>query len=274
MTSLGSSDPIIVSRESAESADPQAIVQCNVDVVNALRKALLLPEEISQDAWLSYYVDYYLAQVQNGGFSQFVYNSKWADRVIVLVTEGLVSMGAKRHFALFKEGASLVNSFGTRIRAFFSSDYFGTNAGRDRLDGITNRFYEVDRVEGLLGLNANWLKSHPNLKLLPEQELRGAVERRASLIPDLAQREALARSNEPVWLRNIRALCALSGQSLVRLNAGTGQAYEGKTVFAHHFSTDRGHHYMIEVDGKALLFNGTTNVRVAELPLHQPGGVA
>ena len=75
MSLLSSSDSVVVSRESLESTDPRALIDSNIGFVNTLLAEHLLPEEISQDAWRSYYVDYYFAQIANGGFSQFVYNS-------------------------------------------------------------------------------------------------------------------------------------------------------------------------------------------------------
>ena len=267
MSHLGSTDPVVVSRESFDHPEPGAVVQSNIDVVNALSRALFRPDEISRDAWRSYYVDYYLSELRNGGFSQFVYNSEWDERVIALVVEGLACIGANRHLALFKQVESLVASSGAQVTAFLSSDYFGPNAERDRFDAITEQFYEINEVEDLLGRNARWLKSLSNLQVLTRADLQAAIEQRATALPDRAEREARARANEPAWLQTIRALCAACGQRLVRLNAGKAQTFEGRQVFAHHFVTDKGRHYMVELEGKALLFSGKRHVRVAEIPL-------
>jgi hypothetical protein len=56
---------------------------------------------VSHDALLSYYVDYYLAEVNNGGFAQFVYNTAWKPRVVALVKQGLSAIGALKHAELF-----------------------------------------------------------------------------------------------------------------------------------------------------------------------------
>ena len=70
-------DPnVVVSAESVASADPAEIIHSNIAFVNALFAEQVRPEEIASDALRSYHVDYYLAQVENGGFSQFVYNSR------------------------------------------------------------------------------------------------------------------------------------------------------------------------------------------------------
>ena len=66
---LGPNDVVVLSRESLESADARATIALNIDFANALFEELLEPEEVSHDALLSYYVDYYLAEVNNGGFA-------------------------------------------------------------------------------------------------------------------------------------------------------------------------------------------------------------
>lgn len=266
MSILSPSDVVVISRESLASEEQRAVIESSVAFVNSLLKAHLRADEISLNAWRSYYVDYYLAQIENGGFSQFVYNSKWEGRVVEFVRGGLKAMGARHHLALFEEGESLVTSFGARLRAFFSEAYFGTNRNRDRLDAITKRFYKLNEAENLENLNAVWLRSLPDLEILSEGEMLQAMAVRAAGVPDRERRAADARAKEPAWLKQIRALCSVSGQELIRLNAGAGYSYEGKNVFAHHFSTDKGHHFMIEVDGRALLFNGTTNEKLAEVP--------
>ena len=57
---------------------------------------MLEPEEVSHDALLSYYVDYYLAEVTNAGFAQFVYNTGWKPRVVALVKDRSISGSWRR----------------------------------------------------------------------------------------------------------------------------------------------------------------------------------
>lgn len=97
---------------------------------------------MSRGALKSYYVDYYLAQVNNGGFSQFLYNSRWHSGTIGLLREGLVATNAKKHLALFEEGAALVASLGEAgLEGYLDSDYFGGGRGTGkRLSAIDERF--------------------------------------------------------------------------------------------------------------------------------------
>jgi Domain of unknown function (DUF4375) len=220
MTILTPNDAVVVSRDSVDSEDVRAVIDSNIDFVNALRREYLTFDEISRDAWRSYYIDYYFGQVMNGGFSQFVYNTKWQSPAVDLVKEGLRTVEATRHLELFRQGEGIVTSFGARLRKFFCSDYFGTNRNREQLDLITNRFYNLDKEESLEKLNASWLKTLPNLLVLSSEDMKQALAARANAVPNREQRIAKARANEPDWLKQIRALCAQAGQELSDLNAG------------------------------------------------------
>ena len=63
-----SPDAIVVSEKSLQSKEAEDIVESNILFVNALLGEYLTEEEVSADALRSYYVDYYLTQVNNGGF--------------------------------------------------------------------------------------------------------------------------------------------------------------------------------------------------------------
>src|SRR5713226_504547 len=100
-----SRDAVVVADACFRSDEPGEIVESNISFLNALFEEYLTAEEVSADALRSYCVDYYLAQVNNGGFSQFVYNSRWSPQVVSFVREGLQAMEAKLHLEVFEEGA-------------------------------------------------------------------------------------------------------------------------------------------------------------------------
>ena len=258
---------VIVSDQSFASADPFDIVSSNIEVVNALFGEHLRVDELAPDALRSYYVDYYLAQVNNGGFAQFVYNSHWSPLMNAFIREGLLAMKAVGHLALFNESAALVERLGAdRLQTFFESEYFGTNAERDSLDANNERFYTLSESEELVALNAAWLRSLAGLKVMTTDEIKAEVARRGAALPDRAQRVRAAREAEPRYMKLIRALCGAAGHELSRINAGDPtHEHNGKRVLAWHFSTDKGHHYMVDADGKASMFNGTTKEMVTEI---------
>src|SRR5215470_8735909 len=255
---------VIVSDQSFASTDPYDIISSNIELVNALFGEYLRPEEIAPDALRSYYVDYYLAQVENGGFSQFVYNSHWSPLMNGFIREGLAGMKAVRQLALFNESAALVDRMDPdRLQTFFESDYFDTNPTRDALDANNDRFSELSETENLIALNAAWLRGLPNLRTMTADEIKAEVARCAAALPDRAERVRAALASEPRYMKLIRALCGAAGHELSRVTGGDPtHEHNGTRVLAWHFLTDKGHHYMVDADGKAVMFDGTTKAVV------------
>ncbi len=258
---------VLVSQEALASNDPYDLIYSNIEVVNAQLEEHLKHEEISTDALRSYYVDFFLAQLNNGGFSQFVYNSGWGE-CIDYITDGFEAMGATRHLELFEDAARKMRERPgiEGLKRFFESDYFDENPERDILDEFNDGFFALEESEDLIELNAAWLRGLPHLAALSKQEIAEEVEQRAQAIPDREARIAEALAAEPRYMKVIRALCASAGHELDRVTAGDPSGeYKGQPVLAWHFLTDQGHHHMVDLDGKAIMFKGDTEEVVCEI---------
>src|SRR5262249_54264075 len=126
---------------------------------------------------------------------------------------------------------------------------------------------EAEKKEDLLALNAAWLRKHSQLVVLTAEQMQEEVHRRAQAVPDRERRIAEARANEPRYMKLIRALCHRAVHELQRVTAGDPtRVHEGVRTVAWHFITDKGHHHMIDVAGKAIMFQGfSTTDRVCEV---------
>lgn len=166
-------DKVIVSQDSFNnSSDPSDIIASNISFINVLKEENY-QGEFCHEAELSYYLDYYLAQVKNGGFSQFVYNSGWNDELIALIAEGLEKIQAHQHLDFFNKQVNLVNHYDEmELARFLDGDYFGKNPTREAFNN--DAFFTIK--ENLTELNANWLKSLPNLQTLTIDEMFEAIE--------------------------------------------------------------------------------------------------
>lgn len=258
---------VVVSTESVDSDDPYDIVYSNIIFLNALLEEHFSHHQLSPDALRSYYVDYYLAQVNNGGLSQFVYNSRWEDNTVRYVREGLRAMGAVKHLDLFERNAAIVDRILTEsLQTFLGSEYFGENKERDVLDANNDEFYELSKREDLIRLNAGWLRSLPSLVVKTPDEMKAEVERRSAGLPDREERSKAALLSEPRYMKLIRVLCVQAGQELSRVTAGDPtHSHNGRPTLAWHFITDEGHHYMVDADGKAMMFRGGSHEQIAEI---------
>jgi uncharacterized protein DUF4375 len=271
MVDITDKDAIVVDEKRADSDDSDYdIVQSNIDFINALRRQYHKIDEISQDALRSYEVDYYLAQMLNGGFAQFVKNSGWTSETVRLVRGGLVAIGATGHLELFEEGAILVGSLGdARLKNFFATNIqnYAQSTERAVLAAIDEKFYELDSRESLRRLNRVWVRTHPKLVQASSEQIGAEIQRRAGLVPDRAKRIADAEANAPRYLKLIRALVAKAGQQLQRVTAGDPtRAFEGTQTTAWYFLTDQGLFHMVDAGKKAIMFRGrSTTDRICEI---------
>jgi len=267
---------VVVSKDSFNSNTVRRIVDSNISFINVLFEEQFLESEISVNALRSYYIDYYLAQVNNGGFSQFVFNSRWSQSCVRLVRDGLQAIGAVRHLALFQEGEALVVRLADeRLQAFLESDYFGKNVQRDELNVLNGRFFQLKETEDLVALNAAWLRRLPDLVVLDIHEMEAEIKRRVQSIANREQRFAAVRGNAPRYRSLIEALCERSGQVLCRMLASdTSHVHNGVETTAWYFTTDRGPHYMLEVGGRAVMFDKESQAVACELSPQMVGVIA
>ena len=266
-------DVIVVSESSRHSDDPYDIIQSNIDFLNALFNEQVSPDEVSAEAIKSYYVDYYLAQVNNGGFQQFVGNSGFSPELQRIVRAGLKAIGAKRNLELFEEGAALVAA-DAPLGDPLPSDFEDKAAGRDTLNKVNLRFFKLQKTESLVQLNARWLKHHPKLQPLSDARIKEEIARRINSLTDRAARKEQAREQEPRYTKLIRALCAKAGHKLDRITAGDPLgSYQGERVLAWHFLTDKGHFYMVETAEKAVMIDAESMKEIASVDVPQEAGL-
>jgi len=167
-------DKIIVSEGSYESSDPYKLIESNISVINLLQDERIHPEFYHPDSRISYYLDYYLAQYNNGNFSQFVWNSQWENKLNDEIKRGLKMIGAEKHLKLFTEQSNKVDSLPkTQLQDFLKSEYFGVNPTRDFLNN--HEFYDLN--EDLIMLNSQWLRNHSDLKVLSISDMFVELEK-------------------------------------------------------------------------------------------------
>lgn len=166
---------IYVSEASFNDSEAYKIVASNISIVNLVLEEGGTYDQLPTEALQSYFVDYYAAQVNNGNFSQFVYNSKWNTSLNNIVKEGLKNMGAKQQLEFFEGQSQFVEGMDRdELQVYFDSQYFGENEARENLND--NTYFNIYQQENLVELNSAWLKSLPNLKVAPLEEIYTALE--------------------------------------------------------------------------------------------------
>ena len=257
---------ILVKHEDLHSGDKYDLIYSIIEYVNELLVAHYLAQEIPAEALYSYYVDYYLQQILNGGVSQFVYNSNWNPLAIDFVQNGLQVMKAEKNLELFSKINSAVTSLGNDLTQFVTGDYFETRTDiRDFLNKFNDEFYNLQETEDLVEINFNFICGLPNLEVLSNSDWRTQLKKLCDSVPDKENRLRQAAENEPEHIKIIKCLCKEAGQELVKLNAGSFGEYKGNKVFEMHITTTSGHHFAVILDNSALLFDGTSRELVKEI---------
>ena len=126
-----------------------------VDYVNDVQQAgVFARHEMPAKAMQAYHADYYLAQVNNGGHSQFIGNSGELLRTITAdALAGLEAMG--RRWPTAKSCSRWPHGPPRTSPDAGAQDGFGVRA--EPLDGLDTRFYAAEAETPIAPLAARWI---------------------------------------------------------------------------------------------------------------------
>ncbi|EHR01607.1 hypothetical protein Bra471DRAFT_02345 [Bradyrhizobium sp. WSM471] len=181
---------VVVSREALEAArDPQKahyLTGAVVDYVSRIQHfGVYTRGELPAVAIQAYHADFYLAQVCNGGHSQFIGNTGLA----MLPTTsgdalaGLEAMGASAQHQILQEMIAWVEAHPDE--AALQTGFENRAAALSALD---KRFYAVEREQPMIPLAARWIASWPELHAVAQEQYASEIERLAQLNPHLSHR--------------------------------------------------------------------------------------
>ncbi|MEM8793634.1 MAG: DUF4375 domain-containing protein [Pseudomonadota bacterium] len=237
------------------------VVSAVVDYVNAMiEHGLYSVDEIPQKAMHAYHADYYLAQVNNGGHSQFIHNSGNAAEVTWRnAARGLESMGAYGHFQILAKMLAWVEANPEETAA-----QTGFSGGRAKeLDDLDSAFYALDKTENMSQLNAAWIKSWPELQVLADERYPEALRQVASMNP---KRETRLRARELARLiatlgdrmrvgLSLAAAQAENFEIVLQIGNGGYETIEGEQLMAFFVRTTRGERYGVVTETYAALYD-------------------
>jgi hypothetical protein len=227
-------------------------------------------------------VNFLVGEVLNGGFLQFVHNSKWDKNFLAGVRGGLAAIGAKEHLAVFEGASRLIDE------AYASGGKLDTTkfkAAVDQLERknltnlkltwrtrfmVGNSWTWGERWQCAQILSARYIEKWQGVQHLPRADYEDALDRIAARIPNLAARHQKSQDTRP-WEKNvIDRLVAQAFLSDVWYTAFSAREYNGKNVWCWNFTVGKtpgqGHHQAIFVDGNAIMFKGNTDQIVAQRP--------
>jgi hypothetical protein len=228
-------------------------------------------------------VNYLVGQVLNGGFLQFVYNSKWDKNFIAGVRNGLAAIGAREHLAVFEGAARLIDEAYATGGGNLDTDKFKATVAqleRKHLGNlkltwrtrwrVDNSWTWGERWESAQILSARYIEKWQDVQRMPLAGYEAALDKLAARLPDVAARLQKWKDVRP-WEKNlIDRFVAQIGLDYVWYTSFTERKYNDKKVWCWNFVVGRtigeGHHQAIFVDGEAIIFKGDTDEVVARMP--------
>lgn len=212
-------DEIVLPQSAAEHSDPAQLVLATDAWVEALiNQAQFLPGEFAPEALWSFYARDYFTQVSSGGHAQYFANRGDDQIALHCAQAGLKSMLADPHLELFNLQLRLKRLKPEMARKVAAEhDYRSVKAALKDLD---KRFAEIETKESLTARHKTWLKSLRKVKLAPDAEMTGHLQRVAQinkLLPrrklegDRVRAETLRASPE---FRAVKSLCDMAGLTI------------------------------------------------------------
>jgi hypothetical protein len=228
-------------------------------------------------------VNYLIGQILNGGFLQFVHNSKWDKNFISDVRRGLAAIGATEHLAVFDGAAQIIDEAykrddgkldAARFRAWLDElerEHLSDSKLCQRLDmDVDDSWTWEERWQIAQVMNAVYIGTWENVRRLPLADYKQALDRIVADIPDLKERLKEYEAARPWEKRIINQFAAQIDLDYVWYTTFTEREYNDRKVWCWNFVVGRtigeGHHQAIFVDGEAIIFKGDTDEVVARLP--------
>jgi hypothetical protein len=230
-------ESILIDESELQSAEPFAVFEAVQNFAHwAVSEALLMPGEFPPAALFLANIDFYSAQVANGGHWQFAHNSRMDHAMMTRISNGLHLIGAREHFAIFSEFMNFMAAHPDLTTAALKGDYSQLPNDIKALD----RRFEPDEV---YVLGEAWVRSLHTFKPLPAADLARA---KAGILarPDYAERQAKARAAREAAeaadakLVAAKALCAMYGLTFHGFTAG--EYISGRDIIRWGMRTDKG----------------------------------
>jgi hypothetical protein len=209
-------DEIVLPQSAADHNDPaQLVLAADAWVDALLSQAFFLPGEFAQEALLSYYAHDYLTQVTAGGHAQYYANRGSDELALKCAGAGLKSMLADPHLELFNLLMRLKRLKPQAARKLAQQKGYRSPAAAMR--DLDKKFAELEAQEPLTPRHKTWLKSLRKLKLVPDAEMTGHLQRVAQSNALIGRRKmegdrlrAEKLRSEPTF-RAVKALCDMAG---------------------------------------------------------------
>jgi hypothetical protein len=182
---MTTSQPVVLTSSSIHGRDEE-VVEANVGIIDAMHNALLGAERMSPVAVRSYFVDFYLSRMLEGGFALYAVMAAARSATDALIREGMAGMGATAHLDLFNRAVDAYDALTAETAQAYLDAPGGAGDDPDsvlRIEELDGEFEELLEHENITALNARWLRGQPDLLVLDDEELGPYIQHLAALVP-------------------------------------------------------------------------------------------
>jgi hypothetical protein len=177
------SAPRLVVSAEALATDDESVIRSFASIISVMLEEGAAASHLADGALAAYHTDFYLTQVGNGGFAQFLWNGGRDPEVLLQVRDGLSRFGGEAHRAVFERSVAGWNALTPDEQAeFAASGLFGSNPLRDRLSRTDDEYFALHFTDPLADRLAAWLRTHPALQSVPRAELERYVAARMAAV--------------------------------------------------------------------------------------------
>jgi Domain of unknown function (DUF4375) len=239
-----------------ESYDlPQAIVEFTNHIRTVSQDA---NHELPAEVLGIYCADYYLAQVNNGGHSQFVGNSGQSLAAnIEYALPGLKAIGAEEQYRTL---ADLKDWITANPEEATAQNGFSSRA--TDLETLDTRFFEAEKQASITDLAARWIARWPKLEAVDSERYEERLKALATQNPNFDIRcvwRATAQNSfnltDELQITVAVACGAVEPEPdiKIRINAGSFTTFQGQSVVEWGVTTNKGLRYAIVHDNGGVL---------------------
>ncbi len=252
---------ILLNGELYKSGDIYDRIYSMVEYVNTLTGAtswtaggFYTIEELPQQVLQSYFIDYYDAQVQQGGLENFIITSHWNPQTNTYIRQGLEAMKADHHLALFLELEITIDPVAHELEDLLLHDFSGDNPIKRAMVQLDKHYQEASERENLAALNAAYIESWEHKKILSPRKLwQIAMDALLAKVPDREKRKQQDYEQLSTEMKSILAVCEEAGHTLVAYHDFELSDYEGNELFTHDITTDKGKYQVVFAKDNILL---------------------
>jgi len=227
-------DTIIVTTDSFHSHNKQELIDSNILYVTKLFQQKIGEDKISEDALVSYYIDYYQSHITHGGFYNFVKAFQNQAKILYYIRNSLQAIKSTQHL-------ELLNTIFPTMPSFISEEVS---------QEFDDKFHKIQQEENLSELNFDWLINHPRLNIVPKEDIQ-----------DYLKLDLISAKNEQRHIKIIKQLCKIINEEFVAITAGDRNNLYNRSW---HFKTIKNYYYVIEKDHIVTLYNSFTKKEVTK----------